>query len=334
VVLRMIFRFLITFWMIGLLLPSQCVFNSLPTAPASSRQAGVPNSAALTPGNDRALFSTASDGPENSPAEVSAQLLALGTWPITHEAEAELPRLRQPIPDRLVVLTFDDAPVTQAVFAAPILHKYEFGATFYICEFPPNFNDKTKYMSWKQVQQLDRMGFEIGNHTAFHTHVSRMSREQFHESLAYIEDKCKAYGIRKPVTFAYPGYDARSKDLDVLTERGYVFARIGGERAYDPLSDNPLLVPGFNANGTDPVRVFDAIKQARDGKVVVLIFHGIPDYEHPWVTTPPQLFAQYMEFLHKNRYKVIAMRDLTKYIGPDAPEQDTLRNSPLVGKQR
>ena len=330
----MILRFLITSWIIGPLLPLQLVFTALPTASTSFRQAGLRNSAAPAPGNDSARLSTASDGSERTPAEVTAQLLTLGAGPITHPVQAALPRLRRSIPDRLVVLTFDDAPVTQAAFAAPILHKYKFGATFYICEFPPNFNDKTKYMSWEQVQHLDRMGFEIGNHTAFHTHVSRMSREQFHKSLVYIEDKCKIYGIRKPVTFAYPGYDARSKDLDVLTERGYVFARIGGERAYDPLSDNPLLVPGFNANGTDPSRVFDAIKQARDGKVVVLIFHGIPDYEHPWVTTPPQLFAQYMEFLHKNRYKVIAMRDLAKYISTDAPEQDTSRGSALAGRQR
>lgn len=330
----MILRFLITCWMIGPLLPLQLVFTALPTASTSFRQAGVPNSAAPDPGNDRAWLSTASDGSERTPVEVTAQLFTLGAGAIPHPAQAALPRLRRPIPDRLVVLTFDDAPVTQAVFAAPILHKYKFGATFYICEFPPNFDDKTKYMSWEQVQHLDRLGFEIGNHTAFHTHVSRMSREQFHKSLAYIEDKCKIYGIRKPVTFAYPGYDARSKDLDVLTERGYLFARIGSERVYDPLSDNPLLVPGFNANGTDPGRVFDAMKQACDGKIVVLIFHGIPDYEHPWVTTPPQLFAQYMEFLHKNRYKVIAMRDLAKYIGPDAPEQDTPRGSALVGKQR
>ena len=169
--------------------------------------------------------------PRGSPA----QLFTLGAGPITHPVQAALPRLRRPIPDRLVVLTFDDAPVTQAVFAAPILHKYKFGATFYICEFPPNFNDKTKYMSWEQVQHLDRMGFEIGNHTAFHTHVSRMSREQFQNRWFILKTNVKSYGIRKPVTFAYPGYDARSKDLDVLTERGYVFARIGGERAYDPI---------------------------------------------------------------------------------------------------
>jgi peptidoglycan/xylan/chitin deacetylase (PgdA/CDA1 family) len=225
-------------------------------------------------------------------------------------------RLGHHIPDRLVVLTFDDAPVTQAAYAAPILHKYHFGASFFICEFPPNFEDKTKYMSWEQVQHLHKMGFEIGNHTAFHTHVSKMSREQFQDSLAYIEEKCKSFGIPKPITFAYPGYDTGSKDLDILTKRGYSFARAGLERAYDPRTDSALLVPGFNANGTNSDHVLDAIKQAHDGKIVVLIFHGIPDYEHPWVTTPPELFAQYMRFLHKNRYKVIAMRDLAKYVDP------------------
>jgi hypothetical protein len=80
--------------------------------------------------------------------------------------------------------------------------------------------------------------------------------------------------------------------LDVLTDRGYVFARIGSGSVYDPLSDSPILAPGFNANGTDPRRVFDAMKQARGGKIVVLKLHAIPDYEHPWVTRTPQRFAQ------------------------------------------
>jgi len=231
-------------------------------------------------------------------------------------AQLKSPVLRRPIPDRLVVLTFDDAPVTQATFAAPILRKYKFGATFFICEFPPNFADKTKYMSWQQIQHLDRMGFEIGNHTAFHTHVSKMNRQQLEDSLSYIEEKCKQWGIRKPTTFAYPGYDAGSKDLDVFTERGYIFARAGREVPYDPLADNALLVPGIDAYGTDPHKILDAIQQAHDGKIVILTIHGIPDYEHPWVTTPPELFQQYMEFLHKNHYRVIAMRDLARYIDP------------------
>jgi peptidoglycan/xylan/chitin deacetylase (PgdA/CDA1 family) len=224
--------------------------------------------------------------------------------------------LRRPIPDHLVVLTFDDAPVTHATFVANILKKYNFGATFFICEFPPNFSDKTKYMSWEQIQDLYRMGFEIGNHTAFHTHVSKMNREQFQDSLAYIEDKCKRLGIPKPVTFAYPGYDANSKDLDVLSQRGYTFARMGGERTYDPLVDDALHVPGIDANGTDEAHVLASIEQAHNGKIVVLTFHGVPDYEHDWVTTPPESFLKYMDFLKVHHYTVIALRDLNQYIDP------------------
>jgi peptidoglycan/xylan/chitin deacetylase (PgdA/CDA1 family) len=302
-VVPMMLRSLLIVWIIGCFTR----FGAEP-GPAPNANAAVQRSSAL----DVALESLPAEQPAREPGQGVAQPVANQLPPM---------RLRQPIPDRLVVLTFDDAPVTQAVYAAPILHKYRFGATFYICEFPPNFKDKTKYMSWEQVRQLDKMGFEIGNHTAYHTHVSKMSREQFQASLAYIEEKCKSYGIPKPVTFAYPGYDARSNDLDVLTQRGYTFARAGLERPYDPLKDNALLVPGFNANGTDPGHVLDVIRQAHDGKIVVLTFHGIPDYEHPWVTTPPELFAQYMQFLHENRYKVIAMRDLAKYVDPEKAMQ-------------
>lgn len=54
-------------------------------------------------------------------------------------------RAAEPIPDRLVVLTFDDASASHATFVAPLLKKFGFTATFFVCEFPPDFDDKTKY---------------------------------------------------------------------------------------------------------------------------------------------------------------------------------------------
>ena len=102
--------------------------------------------------------------------------------------------------DRIVVLTFDDAVSSQATYAAPLLKKYGFGATFYICEFPPDFDDKSKYMTWEQIRKLDRMGFEIANHTRTHKHVGKMSPAEFDTELSYIEDKLKALKIRRPTT--------------------------------------------------------------------------------------------------------------------------------------
>ena len=59
-----------------------------------------------------------------------------------------------------------------------------------------------------------------------------------------------------------------------------------------------------------------AVDQARDGKIAVLCFHGVPALEHPWVNTDPQEFKEYMNYLKDQKCKVIAMRDLANYVDP------------------
>ncbi|MBN1125558.1 MAG: polysaccharide deacetylase family protein [Sedimentisphaerales bacterium] len=231
----------------------------------------------------------------------------------------------QVISDRVVVLTFDDALASHATFVAPLLKQYGFGATFFICEFPPDFaTDKTKYMTWQQIRLLHDMGFEIANHTRTHTHVNRMRRPQLIEELEYIENRCREYSISQPASFAYPAYDTHPMALEVLREKGYRFARIGGSRPYEPSKDDPLLIPSFSTTGTDKNRVLTAIQQAAPGRIVVLTIHGVPDMAHPHVNTPPELFREYVQFLHDNQYTVIAMRDLEKYLPPKKQDTKTL----------
>jgi peptidoglycan/xylan/chitin deacetylase (PgdA/CDA1 family) len=222
--------------------------------------------------------------------------------------------VKQAIPDKTVVLSFDDAPESQYAFVAPLLKKYGFGATFFVCEFPPNFGDTTKYMNWRQIKELDKMGFEIANHTRTHPAVSKLSKDELLNELNYIEDKCKSLEIEHPETFAYPGYSLSQKVMNVLLEKDYGFARAGGSRVYDPENDYPLLVPSWAMTSENNSQIMDALKQAHDGKIVVLTIHGVPDVEHPWVTTPPELFNEYVTFLAENKYNVVALRDLKKYI--------------------
>lgn len=227
--------------------------------------------------------------------------------------------LKQSIPDKLVVLTFDDAVLSHYTNVAPLLKKYGFTATFYVCEFggTPAFDDKTKYMSWEQIASLNKMGFEIGNHTWHHTHVNKMDDAKFTAELEYIEQKCAEYHIPKPVTFAYPGYDTSRRALKVLKAKGYKFARAGWDKVYDPKTDQPLLMPGFTTHSEKADAAYEIIKQAKDGKIAVLTIHGVPDDAHPWVTTSPEIFEGYLKYLKENHYKVIAMRDLDKYINTD-----------------
>jgi peptidoglycan-N-acetylglucosamine deacetylase len=231
--------------------------------------------------------------------------------------------LRKPIPDKLVVLTFDDAVLSHYTNVAPLLKKYKFGATFFIAEFlNPPFSDKTRYLSWEQIGALGKMGFEIGNHTQNHSHVNKLSREAFIEELSYIEAKAKSVGVKKQMqNFAYPGYDIAPSAIITLKERRYFFARTGGGRAYNPLKDHPYLIPSFSTSGNNSKEIYEAFNQAKDGNIVVLTIHGVPDEAHPWVNTPLPLFEEYLKYLHDNHFKVIALRDLKKYVKASAARE-------------
>ena len=222
--------------------------------------------------------------------------------------------VKKKISDKLVVLTFDDAAATHYSFVAPLLKQYGFGATFFVCEFPPDYSDTTKYMTWAQIQQLGRMGFEVANHTHTHAHVTKLNPQQLNDQLSYIENKCDSLKIGKPVTFAYPGYSIHEAAFTVLKEKGHQLARAGGSRAYDPQHDHPYLIPSWATGADNKQQIMEALQQAKNGKIVVLTIHGVPDIAHPWVTTPPELFREYLQYLHDNRYKVIALKDLLYYI--------------------
>ncbi|HEY5470325.1 MAG TPA: polysaccharide deacetylase family protein [Bacteroidales bacterium] len=225
--------------------------------------------------------------------------------------------LKKQIPENLVVLTFDDATASQYSIVAPLLKQFGFGATFFVCEFPTKSADRSAYMNWQQIKELDKMGFEVANHTRSHAAVSKVPKAQFIDELNYIERKCDSMGIEKPSTFAYPGYNLSLPVMETLLEKGYKFARAGGSRAYDPMNDYPLLVPSWAMNATNKEQIMAAFNEARNGRIVVLTIHGVPDVEHPWVNTPPELFKEYLQYLAEHHFKVISLRDLNNYINVD-----------------
>lgn len=221
------------------------------------------------------------------------------------------------MPERVAVLTFDDGVVSHATYVGPRLKELGYPATFFVCEFPPDFADKTKYMTWEQIRGLHEQGFEIGSHTWHHTHVDKVDAAGLYKELAWVEDKFHSLGIPKPVSFAYPAYGTNPKAVAVLKERGYRFARTGGKpefvHPYDPAKDDPLLMPSFTS-GEDKTPVMDGLAQARRGQVIVITVHGVPDTAHPWVTTPRDVFEGYLSYLREKQFTVLAMRDLAKFL--------------------
>ncbi|QOV89582.1 autotransporter-associated beta strand repeat-containing protein [Humisphaera borealis] len=217
--------------------------------------------------------------------------------------------LIKPIPDKLIVLTFDDAPASHATVVAPILKSLGFGGTFYVCNFDSFKTRKDWYLTYRQMVAMNADGFEIGNHT--HGHGGGLA------NYLRMEDEVIANHGPKMTTACWPVYQVAWSICPDLAARGYTFGRGGHERPYRPTVDNPFDVPSFTIKDGPPIENF--VKQAQmacKGRVVVFCFHGVPDMEHPGVSLEPASFKAMMQYLKDNNYQCIAMRDMAKYIDP------------------
>ena len=242
--------------------------------------------------------------------------------------------LRKAIPDRLVVLTFDDSAKSHYTVVRPLLKEYEFGATFFITEGFDFKENKQDYMTWEQIRELHEEGFEIGNHTRDHLGITEKTVGQLPEQLDGIAQQCKVHGIPVPVTFAWPGNALTPAAFETLKNHGILFARRGGAPeypydegrgfAFEPGQDHPLLIP--SAGDARPKWTLPdfirAVRQARDGRIAVLQFHGVPDTAHDWVSSHQQNFEAYMKYLKLEGYRVIALRDLREYVDPTSIPSD------------
>src|SRR4030095_820346 len=74
-------------------------------------------------------------------------------------------------PEGIVVLTFDDAVKSHRTFVAPLLKQLGFGATFFVTH--RWMDDSANFMTWEEIAEIHRMGFEIGNHSWTHADFSK-----------------------------------------------------------------------------------------------------------------------------------------------------------------
>ena len=242
----------------------------------------------------------------------------------------------EPIPDKLVVLTFDDSVASHFTVVRPLLKEFGFGATFFITEGFGFATNKTDYMTWEQIVQLHRDGFEIGNHTRDHMGVTKENAPRLREQVEAVNKRFAEHGIPRATSFSWPGNALTLEALPILMEVGIQFARRGGAPefpyeegrgfAYEPGEDHPLLIPSAG-DGRPKWTLEDfrrAVAQAKDGRIAVLQFHGVPDRDHPWVNTPPERFKEYLEYLREEKFNVIALRDLARYVDANKAPADPM----------
>ena len=244
------------------------------------------------------------------------------------QSQTQLDPIRHSIPDKLVVLTFDDAFRDQYELAVPILNEYGFHATFFVTEMPdsprgPGFQDKNRYMTWDQITDLAAQGFELGNHTKNHLFgLHTMDRDIFLREIHAMEEDFTSHGLPKPISFAYPSGTANGEAASFVRECGYRWARgncetgvcgMRGMSTYVPEVDSPLALPSFG----DPDFYSEALMRSRialaaNGNILGLTYHSVSPDTWPGSCS----FARQMELLAQSGCTVLSVRDLEHYIDP------------------
>jgi peptidoglycan/xylan/chitin deacetylase (PgdA/CDA1 family) len=140
---------------------------------------------------------------------------------------------RTPLPERSVILTFDDGYECLYEYALPVLARYGFPATiFLVAGHCGRMNDwagqpanipKLPILSWDQAVEMSRQGLEFGSHSMLHSRLDQIDSEkityEIRESKRLIEDKLK----RPVMSFAYP-YGRFNDRVYSLVQDEYSFA--------------------------------------------------------------------------------------------------------------
>lgn len=242
---------------------------------------------------------------------------------------AEMDPVKKPIPDKTVVITFDDAKKDHLSHVAPLLQELGFNATFFVTEMESSpkgsgFEDKTRFMTWEEIAALDSMGFEVGNHSLHHRRPSDpLDCKAFEAELNGLNRRMEESGLKQAVSVAYPFGMTTTEQIAVADTCGMKWGRgnlgtgicgTAGKCVYDPRADHPLAIPSY---GDAPLytyeRLRERLEQARDGRVLCLAYHSVLEPDE-WTNEID--YRSHFRFIAEQGYHCISMRQLEEYIDP------------------
>lgn len=187
------------------------------------------------------------------PERFSEQLSYLqtqGYTPLTVAQLAAATTGQRTLPERPVVVTFDDGLADFYTEALPLLKKHDFVATLFLTT---DYIGKTSrwlaavgegerpMLNWEQVRELERYGVECGAHTRTHPQLDTLSTAQAWGEIVGSKRTLEANLGKPVVSFAYPHgyYSAATKKL---TKQAGFSAACAVKQAMSNPTDDPFAL--------------------------------------------------------------------------------------------
>jgi peptidoglycan/xylan/chitin deacetylase (PgdA/CDA1 family) len=206
-----------------------------------------------------------------SPANFAAQLGYLRGAGFTAMTAAELSaRLAGdtgPLPDRPVVLTFDDGYADFHGRAMPLLDQHGFTGTLFVTtgwQQDPGLRPSApgRMLNRTQLTEAAAAGVEIAAHTRSHPQLDRLPdrlvREELGTSKRWLEDEI---GLAVP-GLAYPFGYSSARVRRLAREAGYRYAHAVDNRTASP-ADDPFALPRLTVRRATTLPEFRRLADGR-----------------------------------------------------------------------
>jgi peptidoglycan/xylan/chitin deacetylase (PgdA/CDA1 family) len=141
---------------------------------------------------------------------------------------------RRRIPQKSVVLTFDDGYESLLTNATPILEKFKFSATIFLltgavgkktyAEFNTQqiaFPDNDRPLSWSQLRTMEDSGWDVQSHSHNHYIHNIISESALEKEMRNSKDEIEYNLQRKVAFYCYPFGSYNTKCLQLLKTVGY-----------------------------------------------------------------------------------------------------------------
>ena len=159
-----------------------------------------------------------------SPEKLKEELMIvkeLGYTTITISELTDYLNNNNPIPEKSIVITFDDGYTDNYVHAFPILKELNMKATIFMIASQV---DSGYYMSASQLKEMSNYGIDIESHTDNHVYLDKLSYEKQLKELKDSKEKLEKILGKNVTSIAYPYGNYNEDTKRAVIDAGYTLA--------------------------------------------------------------------------------------------------------------
>ena len=168
------------------------------------------------------------------------------------------------LPEKPIIITFDDGYEDAYTNVADILIKYGMKAvvfiiTGYIGKYSTweyaRFQTRRKHLNTDQIYELSKNNVEIGSHGHSHRYLSALNQKTVQTELTFSKHKLEMISNQKVITFSYPFGRTGKNVIQTVKDCGYHYATVNIS-SVNKNKSNLLCIPRRTIYRSDTLKQF------------------------------------------------------------------------------